>query len=194
MKRAKTNAKRLAKSFQKNREDARDVFGGEGAARARAGRNARGEIEAARRLSPLLRVIQSLGEEKIRFQIVGMTAAVLQGVSTTTFDTDIWVDLPERQYIRLTNMLVKQGATAMAPTLYVLADGKVVNFLFRVNGLRSFAAEYREAATAVLEGEKIKVLPLERILKSKRTILRDKDKLHIPLIEKVLAGERIRKK
>jgi len=123
-----------------------------------------------------------------------MTAAVLQGVSTSTFDTDIWVDLPERQYIRLTNMLVKDGATALAPTLYALEDGKVVNFLFRVTGLRSFAAEYKQAGTATLEGEKVKVLPLERILKSKKTILRDKDKVHIPLIEKVLAGERMQKK
>lgn len=123
-----------------------------------------------------------------------MTAAVLQGVLTTTFDTDIWVDLPERQYIRLTNLLVKQGATAMAPTLYVLEDGKVVNFLFKVNGLRAFNSEYKDAGTAVLEGEKVKVLPLERILKSKKTILRDKDKVHIPLIENVIAAKKAQTK
>jgi len=121
-----------------------------------------------------------------------MTAAILQGVSVTTFDTDNRNDLPERQYIRLTNLLVKQNATAMAPTLYVLEDGKLINFLFSVNGLRSFAAEYKNAGTALLAGEKVKVLPLERILKSKKTILRDKDKVHIPLIEKVIASKKFK--
>lgn len=123
-----------------------------------------------------------------------MTAAILQGVSVTTFDTDIWVDLPERQYIRLTNILVNQGATAMAPTLYVLEDGKVINFLFTVTGLRRFASEFKNAVTAVLAGEKVKVLPLDRILKSKKTILRDKDLVHIPLIENLIAcRKRIKK-
>ncbi len=121
-----------------------------------------------------------------------MTAAVLQGVSVTTFDTDIWVDLPERQYSRLANLLVKQNAMVMAPTLYVLEDGKLINFLFSVNGLRSFASEFKLAHTAVLAGEKVKVLPLERILKSKKTILRDKDRVHIPLIEKVIAGKKFK--
>jgi hypothetical protein len=121
-----------------------------------------------------------------------MTAAVLQGVSVTTFDTDIWVDLPERQYIRLTNLLIKQNATAMAPTLYVLEDGKLINFLFSVTGLRSFGSEYKGARTAVLGGEKVKVLPLDRILKSKKTIRRDKDLVHIPLIEKVMAGKKLK--
>jgi hypothetical protein len=122
-----------------------------------------------------------------------MTAAVLQGVSTTTFDTDIWVDLPERQCIRLMNILVKQNATALAPTLYVLEDGKVVNFLFTVHGLRGFASEYKNAKDRFIGGESVKVLPLDRILKSKKTILREKDLVHIPLIEKVIAGRKAEK-
>jgi hypothetical protein len=183
------NAKRLAESIQKAPKLARSNARGKSAARARSGCDARGTAGETRSVPPLVRLIQSLGQEKIRFQIVGMTAAVLQGVSVTTFDTDIWVDLPERQYIRLANLLIKQNATAMAPTLYVLEDGKLINFLFSVTGLRSFRLEYKGARTAVLGGEKVKVLPLDRILKSKKTILRDKDLVHIPLIEKVMAGE-----
>jgi hypothetical protein len=103
-----------------------------------------------------------------------------------TLDTDIWVDLPERQYIRLLNLCTKLGATPMAPTLYILSDGRPVNFLFSVNGVRNFAAEYKNAVTAKLEGLSVKVLPLERILKSKKTIRRDKDAAHIFEIEKFL--------
>lgn len=131
-----------------------------------------------------------MGEEKIRFQIVGMTAAVLQGVMVTTLDTDIWVDLPTRQYPRLMNMCLGQGATALSPTVYVLSDGQVVNFLFSVNGLRSFAHEYKSAVWKKLEGLRVKVLPLERILKSKRTIMRDKDLLHIHYIERMLKARK----
>jgi hypothetical protein len=119
-----------------------------------------------------------------------MKAAVLQGVLTTTFDTDIWVDLSSREYVRLMNLVLQQGGTAVRQTVYALADGQLVNFLFQVNGIGSFAREFKGALTLRLEGLRVKVLPLSRILKSKKTILRDKDKLHILLIERVLRGRR----
>jgi len=115
-----------------------------------------------------------------------MTAAILQGVMMNTLDTDIWVDLPTRQYMRLWNMIRRMGGTALSQTLYVLEDGKVVNFLFEVSGLRSFTAEYRRALRFKIEGLAVKVLPLERILKSKKTLMRDKDLPHIPRIEDAL--------
>jgi hypothetical protein len=119
-----------------------------------------------------------------------MTAAILQGVMVTTFDTDIWVDLPPRQYIRLTNLLVKQGAIPMSPTVYVLEDGRTVNFLFHVNGIAGFNTEYRGSVTAKLEDQTVRVLPLEKILKSKKAIRRDKDLIHILLIERVLSNRK----
>lgn len=119
-----------------------------------------------------------------------MTAGILQGVLTNTLDTDIWVDLPTRQYVRLWNIIRAQGGTALSQTLYVLADGKVVNFLFSVDGLLGFADEFKRAVTAKLEGIEVKLLPLERILKSKKMIRRDKDLAHIRLIENFLKGRR----
>jgi len=103
-----------------------------------------------------------------------------------TMDTDIWVDLPPRQYMRLWNIIRSQGGSALSQTLYVLEDGKVMNFLFAVTGLRSFAAEYRHALSVKMEKLTVKVLPLTRVLKSKRAIMRDKDIAHIPHIERVL--------
>jgi hypothetical protein len=119
-----------------------------------------------------------------------MTAGILQGVLTNTLDTDLWVDLPTRQYIRLWNIIRAQSGSALSQTLYVLEDGKVVNFLFSVDGLRGFAAEFKNAVTARLEGIEVKLLPLERVLKSKKTIRRDKDLAHIRLIENVLKGRK----
>jgi hypothetical protein len=119
-----------------------------------------------------------------------MTAAVMQGVMIHTMDTDIWVDLPTRQYIRLWNLIRAQGGSALSQTLYVLEDGKVVNFLFEVTGLRSFASEFRNTVEARIDGQKVKLLRLDRILKSKKAIRRDKDNVHIPLIETVLKGKK----
>ncbi len=123
-----------------------------------------------------------------------MTAAIYQGVMMNTLDTDIWVDLPSRQYMRLWKLIREQGGIAMSPVVYVLKDGKVVNFLFEVSGLRSFDAEYRRALNLKMEGQRVKVLPLARVLKSKKTIMRDKDLPHLPLMERVLAANRNLKK
>ena len=119
-----------------------------------------------------------------------MTAAVYQGVMLNTMDTDIWVDLPTRQYMRLWNVIRAQGGSALSQTLYVLADGKVVNFLFAVTGLRSFATEYRSALLGKMEGLSVKILPLARILKSKKAVMREKDQAHIPHIERVLKARK----
>ena len=115
-----------------------------------------------------------------------MTAAAMQGVIMGTLDTDIWVDLAERQYIRLLNIVAKLGGTSLSPTVYVLSDGKLVNFLFKVHGVGSFSAEYKRAVTGNLEGFSVKALPLKRILASKKSIRRDKDVNHIRQIEKWL--------
>jgi len=185
-KKNENDVQRLAKSLQTHQKHARTQLRRKSIDRARAGRDTRGAVADARRISPIVWLLQSLGEEKIRFQIVGMSAAILQGVILTTLDIDIWVDLPERQYSRLMNIVVRQGGTALAPTLYALSDGRLVNFLFAVHGLRQFAAEYKGAVKAKIEAEPVKVLPLDRILKSKKTIRRDKDRLHILHIERFL--------
>jgi hypothetical protein len=181
---------RLAKGLPKAERHARVIAKRKSAARSRPGGNARRAHADARRQSPLARLIQSLGQEKIRFQVVGMTAAVYQGVMINTMDTDIWVDLPTRQYMRLWQLIREQGGSALSQTLYVLKDGKVINFLFEVTGLKSFATEYRDALNMKMEGLRVKVLPLARILKSKKTILREKDLAHIPLIERVIKARK----
>ncbi len=66
----------------------------------------------------------------------------------------------------------------------------MVNFLFEVTGLRGFPAEFRGTVSRKLDGLIVQVLPLSRILKSKKVIQRDKDLAHIPLIENVLKARK----
>ncbi len=70
-----------------------------------------------------------------------MSAALLQGVPATTLDADLWVDLPEQQYVKLLALCRKLGATTLARTVVALADDTLVNFLYRVDGLQSFKLE-----------------------------------------------------
>ncbi|MBI3853182.1 MAG: hypothetical protein HY298_23275 [Verrucomicrobia bacterium] len=120
-----------------------------------------------------------------------MSAAILQGVPATTTDTDIWVDLPERQYVRRLNVVVKQGGTPMARTMYELSDGSLVNFIFSMTGLMKFSEEYAQARELLWNGLKIRVLPLERIYKSKHDSAREKDIAQLPLLRRVMRGHQL---
>ena len=115
-----------------------------------------------------------------------MSAAVLQGVPYSTLDTDIWIDLPSRQYIRVLNLSRSLDAGVVANTVVILKDGTTVNFLYRVDGVKSFASEYRTAVRLKWLGKQIRVLPLERILQSKEFIGRPKDLAHLPVLKTFL--------
>jgi len=38
-----------------------------------------------------------------------MSAAILQGCPATTLDTDLWIDLPPREYMRVLRLCLKPG-------------------------------------------------------------------------------------
>jgi len=120
-----------------------------------------------------------------------MTAAILQGVPATTLDTDLWIDLPSRQYIRVLNLCRKLGATVLANTVVALADDTLVNFVYTVDGLSSFNREYKSAREIEWLGVRVRVLPLEQIYASKKFLSRPKDVAHLPLLEQAL---RLRKR
>jgi hypothetical protein len=128
----------------------------------------------------------ALGAEKIRFQLIGMSAAILQGVPVTTIDVDLWIDLPPREYMRTINVARSLGAKMVRNTIVELTDGTLVNFIFEVTGLKSFAAEFRKAKRMTFQGLKISVMPLESIRKSKTATMRSKDEAHIHYINETL--------
>jgi hypothetical protein len=143
-------------------------------------------VANARDLSPLARLIHALKQEKIRFQVVGMSAAILQGCPATTLDTHLWIDLPPRQYIRVLRLCQRLGAATRANTLVELTDESIINFLYRVDGLLTFAREFRRARRLNWLGMTVAVLPLSRILLSKKAVGRPKDLAHLPLLEQTI--------
>jgi hypothetical protein len=178
---------RLAKDVRKNKAHARSGRTRKNSVREVRGGNAGRALADERGLSPLIKLLGALSTEKIRFQVIGMTAANLQGVPGSTVDVDLWLDLPPRQYMRAMNIAVQSGAQFVRDTVVELADGTLVNFVYEVTGLPAFAEVVKNARKLVWDGLKVPVLPLELIRKSKKAIGRPKDLLHIKLIEQRLA-------
>lgn len=119
-----------------------------------------------------------------------MSGAILQGVPATTLDTDIWIDLPPRQYMRMINLCRRLGAEQRSNTVVDLKDGSTVNFIYEIHGLRSFSYEYRHAKKVRWLQTEVAVLPLKRIYASKKFVGRPKDLAHLPLLEQTLELQR----
>ncbi len=115
-----------------------------------------------------------------------MSGAILQGVPATTLDTDIWIDLPARQYMRVLNLCRRMGAQVRANTVVDLSDGSIVNFLYEVHGVHSFQYEYQRAKKVKWLKTEVAVLPLPRIYASKKFVGRPKDLAHLPLLEQTM--------
>jgi predicted nucleotidyltransferase len=133
-----------------------------------------------------LRVLKALARHRIRFMIVGLSAAALQHAPVVTEDVDLWIeDLSDPKF---QTALQSVGASYVPPFgLYnppMLAGRGVEPFdlVLRMSGLRSFAEEYKGAETIKFAGRRFKVLPLERIIVSKQAANRPKDKLVVPVL------------
>jgi hypothetical protein len=120
-----------------------------------------------------------------------MSGAILQGVPATTLNTDIWIDLPSRQYVKVLNLCRTFGAQVRANTVVELRDGSLVNFLYEMHGLHSFEHEYLRANRIRWLETQVAVLPLERIYASKKFVGRPKDLAHLPLLEQTMQLKRL---
>ena len=118
-----------------------------------------------------------------------MTAAVLQGAPLVTFDADLWVNLPSRQYIRVLNICHKLGATILTNNVVLLSDETRVDFIYQISGLRAFTTEWKSAIPMEWAGRRVKVLPLERVIRSKEAANRPKDIAQLPILRDLLASQ-----
>ena len=136
-----------------------------------------------------LRLLESLLLHKIRFMVVGLSAAALQGAPVVTEDIDLWFnDLSDP---KLMQALVKVGAAYIPPFGYnppmlggVGSDP--FDVVIRMDGLDKFVDEWKRALDIKVGTLILKVLPLERILASKQAANRPKDQRVIPVLQNTL--------
>ena len=138
-----------------------------------------------------LRLLQVLLKRKVRFMVVGLSAATLQGAPVVTQDVDLWFEnLGE---LKISRALQEVGAAYVPPSNFnppMLAGtgAELFDIVIRMDGLGTFADEIKNCVEISLGRQKLKVLSLERILASKLAANRPKDKLTIPVLRDALAA------
>lgn len=123
--------------------------------------------------------------------IVGLTAAVLQGANTTTVDIDLWFETASDP--RIAEAASAAGGFwvsgfGMMPPALGGPLGDRFDVVISMSGLSNFATEYAGSKMVLVEGLKLSVLPLARILASKVASNRPKDRAVIPALEEALSA------
>ena len=136
------------------------------------------------------RLLCSLLKHKVRFMIVGLSAATLQGAPVVTQDVDLWFESLGEE--KISRALKEVGAAYVPPSMAnppMLAGrgAELFDVVIRMDGLGSFADEFENTVEIPLGRYKLKALALDRILASKLAANRPKDRLSIPVLRDALA-------
>jgi hypothetical protein len=134
-------------------------------------------------------LLESLARCGERFIVIGLGAAVLQGAPVSTQDLDLWLEHPGSDAVR--------QAAAAAGGFWIAGFGlhppgfggdglDRIDVVLTAHGLDGFTTEYERAAWYEIDGLSVKVLPLERVIASKRATNRPKDRAALPALEATL--------
>lgn len=138
-----------------------------------------------------LRFLQALLRRKVRFIVVGLSAAALQGAPVVTQDVDLWFENLNDPRIREALREVDAAYVApshLNPPMFARGGVELFDIVLTLHGLGSFQDELANCVSVSLGRHKLKVLRVDRILASKRAANRAKDRLVIPVLEDVLAA------
>ncbi len=138
------------------------------------------------------RFLAELDARGVEHAVVGLSAALLQGATVSTQDIDLWfarLDDPRiAEAARAAGGYWISGSFGMRPPGLGGALGDCFGVVTHMDGLGSFADELPNTIEIELEGIRLRVLRLERILASKRAAGRPKDLAAIPALEAAIAA------
>jgi hypothetical protein len=122
--------------------------------------------------------------------LVGLGAAVIQGADAVTKDLDLW--FRSISHPGLTEAAQRVGAAFIwrnNPPLFSGPGLDDIDVVLNCDGLADFDAEYGGALDVTLAPDLVvKVLPIDRVLVSKRAADRPKDRAVIPALEAAIAA------
>ena len=138
-------------------------------------------------------LLQALNNSGVRYILVGLSAAVLQGANTGTRDIDIWFE--DTTDPRISAAVHEAGGIWISgsfgmqpPQIGGYALGDRLDVVVHMHGLGKFAEEMQHTTIIEVDHIPLRVLRLERIIESKRVTGRKKDLAAIPALEEALAA------
>lgn len=136
-----------------------------------------------------LQLLESLLSHKVRFLVVGLSAAALQGAPVVTEDVDLWFE--DLNAPNLSDALRKVGAAyvppfGLNPPMLAGRHSEPFDVVISMSGLGRFNEEFEQAIEIPVGSVRLMVLPLDRILASKTAANRPKDRLVIPVLRNAL--------
>lgn len=136
-------------------------------------------------------LLDALARRGVRFLIVGMGAALLEGAPVATQDIDLWFERSDDSRLREAAADAGGfwvGGFGMQPPGFGGPGLDRLDVVLTAHGLEAFAVEYAGSVEHTVDGLPLRVLPLPRIIASKRTIGRLKDMAQLPILEATLAA------
>jgi predicted nucleotidyltransferase len=108
-------------------------------------------------------VLEALNRRGVRFMLVGLSAAVLQGANTATRDIDLWFEDPSDvlidQAVREAGGFWISGSFGMRPP-QIGGDsvGDRLDVVTHMHGLGTFAQEFQNTTEIVIDGIPLRAL------------------------------------
>ncbi len=136
--------------------------------------------------------LAQLDQRGVRFMVVGMSGALIQGARGATEDIDLWfedvTDSRIGEAALAAGGIWVSGSFGMSPPrLGGEALSERFDVVTHMSGLGDFASEYASVRFETVDGVKIPLLPLRRIVDSKRAAARVKDQAILHALEDALA-------
>jgi hypothetical protein len=137
--------------------------------------------------------LKELRKQGVDYMIVGAAAAALQGAPIVTQDIDLWFRDIDDPGIR--KAASKVGGVIVPPIgVHPPTFGGEAVELFAIvltmHGLGAFEEEKEHSILVDLGDLPVRILALDRIIKSKETVGRPKDILTLPVLKDALAAIR----
>lgn len=130
--------------------------------------------------------LSALNDLGVRYLLVDMSAALVQGARGATEDLDLWFEW-------LSDARIGEGAKRAGGFWVTRSEPPMLggmserfDVVTSMSGLPDVAAEYAGARKLELEGVRLHVLPLARIIASKRAANRTKDQATLHSLETAL--------
>lgn len=138
-------------------------------------------------------LLVALNRHRVRYLVIGLGAALIEGAPVATQDIDLWLERPDDERVRAAAREAGGfwiSGFGMQPPAFGGVGLERLDVVLTAHGLDPFESEYSRSPAREIDGVPVRVLPLERVIVSKRSTNRPKDRAALPALEATVAARR----